>query len=139
MRSTRQNVVMMDPGTDPDVGDTIAVSAEWQAFADAVAALPPEVIPAGVAADLHDLVQLARQASDRGGPGTVERIQGYLALLRPRLTRLGDAAVASASDMPLRQVADLVHRIRVELTAAVQPETVAEPDDDEDPRGPQPG
>jgi hypothetical protein len=124
--------------TDASDDEATVLGAELQAMADAAAGLAPEV-PPGLVDDLDALIGLARRALDLGDRDALRTVRSFLKLWRPRLTRLGDASIVSVSDMPLRQIADLVHRLRVELTATLEAEALTDADGDEDERGPDAG
>jgi hypothetical protein len=111
---------MTDPTIEAGVDDVTPFVTELQALADAVAGVTDEAVTAELAQDLRTLIAWAQHASGPDGSGELQRIRGWAATLRPRLTRLGEAPAVSPTDMPLRQVADLVHRLRVELSTIVE-------------------
>lgn len=126
---------MMDPNTEAAHADAVMLWAELHALADELAGMPDEFISDGVGEHLQDLIFLARRAGGHDESDTLLRVRAFVAWLQPRLTRLGDATVVSASEMPLRQVADLVHRIRVQLAATAEAQPVTNVDNDEEHRG----
>jgi hypothetical protein len=126
---------MMDPNTEAAHADAVRLRAELQALADELAGVPEQVVSDRVGQQLQDLVFLARRAGGHDETDALLRLRAFVAWLQPRLTRLGEAPPVPIFDMPLRQVADLVHRIRVELAATVEAQQVTNVDNNEDQRG----
>ena len=73
-----------------------------------------ELPPAGLEQLIEVLAKAERAVAGRDADG-MRQTRGSLVLLSPRLGRLGEPSLAPVPEVPLALIADLVHRIRVDL------------------------